>query len=222
MPVSKTISKGRLSAKRTAKTIVKANGRSAAPRAPAPLRAVKAPPERFGAIQLGGKPATVIGEEVQVGQKAPSFKAQVGAWAGLDTWADLDPLEATRGLVRIIAAVPSLDTSTCDMETRRFNVEAAQLGEGIRIITISADLPVAQKRWCGAAGVDKVVVVSDHMAGEFGVKYGVLIKERRWLRRAVFVVDKNDVIRYAAYMPQLGELPDYDAVLAAARQLVAA
>jgi len=182
----------------------------------------KAPLERFGVIEVGGKPATVIGEEVEVGQKAPHFKAQVGSWLGLDTWSEVDPLDATRGLVRILAAVPSLDTSTCDMETRRFNTEAANLSEAVRIITISADLPVAQKRWCGAAGVDRVVAVSDHMAGEFGLKYGALIKERRWLRRAVFVVDQDDVIRYAAYMPKLGEQPDYDAVIAAARQVLAA
>ncbi len=182
----------------------------------------KTPPERFGVIEVGGKPATVIGEEVEVGQKAPHFKAQVGSWLGLDTWAEVDPLDSTRGLVRILAAVPSLDTSTCDMETRRFNTEAANLSEAVRIITISTDLPVAQKRWCGAAQVDRVVAVSDHIAGEFGLKYGALIKERRWLRRAVFVVDQDDVIRYAAYMPKLGDQPDYDAVIAAARQVLAA
>ena len=180
------------------------------------------PTERSGIIEVGGKPATVVGDEVHVGQAAPHFTAQVGSWAGLDTWAEVDPLEATHGQVRVLAAVPSLDTSTCDTETRRFNVEAAKLSEAVRIITLSTDLPVAQKRWCGAAGVDRVWTVSDHVAADFGVKYGVLIKERRWLRRAVFVVDQHDVIRYAAYMPKLGEQPDYEAVLAAVRKLLPA
>src|SRR5205823_4672568 len=102
---------------------------------------------------------------------------------GKDLWTELDPLEASAGSVRILSAVPSLDTNTCDIETRRFNTEAAHLGPQIRIITISTDLPVAQKRWCGAAGVDRVAAVSDHMAVEFGIKYGTLMKERRWLRR---------------------------------------
>jgi thiol peroxidase len=114
--------------------------------------------------------------------------------------------------------VPSLDTNTCNIETRRFNEEAAALSDDVVIIAISADLPPAQKRWCGAAGVERVRVVSDHMAMEFGERYGTLMKERRWLRRAVFVVDRADRVVYAAYMPKLGDEPDYAAVLAAARQ----
>jgi thiol peroxidase len=183
---------------------------------------VKAPTERVGLMELGGRPATIVGEDVQVGQAAPRFTSQVGAWQGRDLWSELDPLAETAGLVRILAAVPSLDTSTCDIETRRFNTEAAHLGPSINIITISVDLPVSQKRWCGTAGVDRVYAVSDHMAVEFGVKYGTLMKERRWLRRAVFVVDQNDVIRYVAYMPKLGDQPNYEEVLATARGLLAA
>jgi thiol peroxidase len=110
----------------------------------------------------------------------------------------------------------------CDKETRRFNEEAVGLGDDVRVIAISTDLPIAQKRWCGAAGVERVMMVSDHMAGEFGVKYGTLIKERRWFRRAVFVVGQDDVIYYAAYMPKLGDEPNYDEVLAAAKQRLAA
>jgi thioredoxin-dependent peroxiredoxin len=177
------------------------------------------PKERFGLIQVGGKPATVIGEDILPGQPAPHFRVQAGVWPGRDLWSEFDPLEATAGLVRILAAVPSLDTDTCDTETRRFNVEAAGLGETVRVITISTDLPVAQKRWCGAAGVERVYAVSDHMAGEFGQKYGTLIKERRWLRRAVFVVDQDDVVRYTAYMARLGDQPNYEEVIALARQL---
>jgi thiol peroxidase len=179
-----------------------------------------APSERVGLMELSGRPATIVGDDVRVGQPAPHFTAQVGQWPGRELWSEVDPLEATAGSVRILSAVPSLDTNTCDIETRRFNVEAAKLGAGVHIITISADLPVAQKRWCGAAGVDRVYLVSDHMTGEFGVKYGALMKERRWLRRAVFVVDQNAIIRYVAYMPRLGDQPDYEAVLAAARGLL--
>ncbi len=182
---------------------------------------LKAPTERVGLMALGGRPATIVGDDVLVGQTAQHFTSQVGVWPGRDLWSELDPLAATAGSVRILAAVPSLDTNTCGIETRRFNTEAAHLGPSTHIITISVDLPVSQKRWCGAAGVDRVYAVSDHMAVEFGAKYGTLMKERRWLRRAVFVVDQNDVIRYVAYMPKLGDQPDYDQVLATARELLA-
>jgi len=180
-----------------------------------------APTERVGLMELNGRPATIVGDDVQVGQAAPHFTVQVGQWPGHDLWAELDPLAATAGSVRILAAVLSLDTGVCDTETKRFNTEAAALGPVVHVITISADLPVTQKRWCGAAGADRVYAVSDHMAMEFGVKYGALMKERRWLRRAVFVVDQHDVVRYAAYMPKLGDQPDYEQVLAAARGLLA-
>ncbi len=181
----------------------------------------KAPPERVGLIELGGKPATVVGEDVKVGQEAPRFRAQVGSWPETDTWAEIDPLEATQGKVRILAAMPSLSTNVCDMETRRFNQEAASLGGDIYIIGVTTDLPTAQRSWCGAAGVERVMTVSDHMTTEFGVKYGVLLKERRWFRRAVFVVGKDDRVKYAAYMPALGVEPDYATVLAAAKQALA-
>ncbi|MCC7358455.1 MAG: thiol peroxidase [Anaerolineales bacterium] len=187
--------------------------RAAARRPAKPAKPVR----RVGLMELGGKPATIVGADVRVGQKAPNFTSQVGLWPGYDLWAEVDPLAATAGKVRILAAVPSLDTPTCDLETRRFNTEAANLGEGILIVTISTDLPPSQKRWCGAAGKAQVVTVSDHMTTEFGVKYGCLMAERRWLRRAVFVVGSDDKVVYAAYMPKLGDQPDYDAVLAAAR-----
>jgi thiol peroxidase len=123
----------------------------------------------------------------------------------------------TAGKVRIIAAVPSLETDTCDRETRRFNQEASALGRDIVIEVVSTDLPYTQKRWCGAAAIEQVMVLSDHMTAEFGEKYGCLIKERRILRRAVFVVDRQDIVVYAAYMPALGVEPNYEEVLAAAR-----
>jgi thiol peroxidase len=168
-------------------------------------------------MELSGKPATIVGEDVVVGQAAPRFRSQIGLWPGRDMWSEVDVLEATAGKVRILTPVPSLDTSTCDAETRKFNEEAAGVGEEVVVICISTDLPPSQKRWCGAAGVDRVLVVSDHMETEFGIKYACLMAERRWLRRAVFVVDKADRVVYAAYMPKLGDQPDYAAVLAAAR-----
>ena len=193
---------------------------------PAPPRPAKPAPgdptRRVGLMELGGKPATILGDDVQVGRKAPAFTGQVGVWPGFDMWTDLEPLAATAGKVRILAAVPSLDTPTCDTETKRFNAEAANLGEGIVIITLSTDLPPTQRRWCGTAGVNKVVTVSDHMATDFGIKYGLVMAERRWLRRAVFVVGPDDVLRYVAYMPKNADQPDYEAVIAAARAALAA
>jgi thiol peroxidase len=168
--------------------------------------------ERFGLIKVGGKDATIIGDDVQVGQAAPEFTTHALDWSLVRGLAD------TKGKVRIIASVPSLDTDVCDRETRRFNTEAAALGKDVVIQTISTDLPYAQKRWCGAAGVDQVMVLSDHQNVEFGEKYGVLVKERRTLRRAVFVVDRGDKIVYVAYMPVLSQEPNYEEVLEAARK----
>jgi thiol peroxidase len=168
--------------------------------------------ERKGLIQFHGKDATVIGEDIKVGQQAPSFKAH------LQDWSYLDLLKLTRGKVRIIAAVPSLDTDVCDRETRKFNEKAAGLSKDISIIVISTDLPYAQKRWCGAAGINQVMVVSDHLKVSFGKKYGCLLKDQRILRRAIFVVDQKYKVVYVDYMKALGSEPDYQVVLAAAQK----
>ncbi len=168
--------------------------------------------ERFGIYKVGGKDVTLVGEDIKVGQTAPDFAVQAVDWSFKHGLAD------TAGKVRIIAAVPSLETDVCDRETRRFNQEAAALSKDIVIEVISTDLPYTQKRWCGAAGVDQVMTLSDHMSADFGEKYGVLIKERRVLRRAVFVVDKNNKVTYAAYMPALGDEPNYAEVLEAAKK----
>lgn len=170
--------------------------------------------ERKGLIQFNGKDATVIGEDIRVGQQAPSFKAH------LQDWSYLDMLKLTRGKVRIIAAVPSLDTAVCDRETRKFNETAAGLSKEISIIVISTDLPFAQKRWCGAAGIDQVMVVSDHLKTSFGKKYACLLKDQRILRRAMFVVDQKYKVVYVDYMKELGKEPDYQAVLAAAKKVL--
>ena len=168
--------------------------------------------ERFGLIKVGGKDATVIGDDIKVGQIAPDFSAHSTSWAVVHGLAD------TEGKVRVIAAVPSLDTDVCDRETRRFNQEASSLSKDIVIEVLSMDLPYAQKRWCGAAGVEQVMTLSDHLSADFGEKYGVLIKERRILRRAVFVVGKDNKVVYAAYMPVLGDEPNYQEVLEAAKK----
>ncbi len=167
--------------------------------------------ERFGVVQFRGKDVTVLGNDLKPGDVAPDFAVQSLEWAPFNGLAD------TKGKVRIITALPSLETDVCDRETRRFNQEAAALGNDIAILAVSTDLPFSQKRWCGAASVTQVTVLSDHMGADFGLKYGCLIKEARILRRAVFVVDRAGKITYAAYMPALGVEPNYAEVLAAAR-----
>jgi thiol peroxidase len=162
-------------------------------------------------IKVGGIDFPLTGDEIHVGQMAPEFTGTA------QDWSRVRALESSRGMVRVLAAVPSLETSVCDRETRRFNVEAANLSSDVRIFVVSADLPYTQKRWCGAAGVDRVTTLSDHMEAEFGEKYGCLIEERRILSRAVFVVGRNDQVAYSAYMAALGDEPDYEAVLAAVR-----
>jgi thiol peroxidase len=162
---------------------------------------------------MRGNPLTLVGSELNIGDAAPDIEV-------LDN--DLAPIKLSnyQGKVCIVSTVPSLDTPVCDMETRRFNQEAANLGDDIVILTISTDLPFAQKRWCGAAGVEKVVTLSDHRDAAFGNAYGVLIKELRLLARAVFVVDRQGLVRYVQLVKEIAEEPDYDAVIAAAKELV--
>ena len=167
---------------------------------------------RSDVFKIGDKFATLLGDEVEVGDAAPAFTSVVPGWGRVN------PLEESKGKVIILSAVPSLDTDVCDRETRRFNEEAAKLSEDIIIYTVSTDFPMAQKRWCGAAGVEKVKVVSDVVDAEFGVKYGVLIKERRYLRRSVFIVGRDGKLTYVKYLPTLGEEPNYDEVIQAAKQ----
>ena len=166
---------------------------------------------RNDVFKLGDNFATLLGDEVKVGQAAPEFTSVIPGWS------PVNPLQESKGKVIILSAVPSLDTDTCDRETRRFNVEASKLGDDIIIYTVSTDFPMAQKRWCGAAGVDKVKVVSDVVEAEFGIKYGALIKERRYLRRSVFIVGRDGKLTYVKYMPAQNVEPDYDEVINAAK-----
>jgi thiol peroxidase len=161
--------------------------------------------------RIAGVDVPLAGNEIRVGQKAPEFTGTAHDWSRVHA------LESSKGLVRVLAAVPSLETSVCDRETRRFNEEAAGLSGDVRIFVVSADLPYTQKRWCGASGVERVVTLSDHMEAEFGAKYGCLIRDRRILSRAVFVVGRDDKVTYAAYMAALGDEPDYEAVLTAVK-----
>jgi thiol peroxidase len=152
---------------------------------------------------------TLVGPELKAGDKAPDFNAIDDALKPVN-------LAATGTGVRIFSVVPSLDTPVCDMQTKRFNDESGKLG-GITIYTVSMDLPFAQKRWCGAFGVDHVKMVSDHRDASFGQAYGTLIKELRILSRAIFVVGKDNVIKHVEYVKEVSEHPNYDAALAAAR-----
>lgn len=159
-------------------------------------------------VTMRGNPVTLVGEEVKVGQKAPDFTAVANDLSTVT-------LGDTSG-VRLILSVPSLDTGVCDAEVRRFNEEANNLGD-VKVYTVSMDLPFAQKRWCGAAGIENVVTLSDHREASFGQNYGVLIKELRLLARAVFVVDSSNTVTYVEYVPEVSQHPDYEKALEAAR-----
>jgi thiol peroxidase len=169
--------------------------------------------ERPGATTLKGKPLTLIGPELKAGDKAPDFEV-------VDNSLSTVTLKQTGNSVRIMSVVPSLDTPVCDAQTKRFNDELARLS-GLEVLTVSMDLPFAQKRWCGAFGVERVKMLSDHKHGSFGASYGTLIKELRIESRAIFVVDKDNVIRHVEYVKEVADHPDYEAALKAAKSLLA-
>jgi thiol peroxidase len=168
--------------------------------------------ERKGIITFKGNPMTLLGPEIRMGDKAPDFRV-------VDTALSPVTLADFRGKVKILSAVPSLDTPVCDTETRRFNEEAAKLPENVVVLTVSLDLPFAQKRWCAAAGVDKVKTLSDYQDRSFASAYGVLIKELKLMSRSVFVIDANDVVRYVQHVGEVAEEPDYDGVMDAVKGL---
>src|ERR1700693_3520636 len=165
--------------------------------------------ERLGATTMKGNPLTLIGPQLQAGDHAPDFEVVDGTLSPVN-------LEKTGSNVRIISVVPSLDTPVCDLQTKRFNEEAAQL-PGVDILTVSMDLPFAQKRWCGAFGVDRIKMLSDHRTGSFGSNYGTLIKDLRIESRAIFVLDPSNTIRHVEYVKEVAEHPNYDTALSAAR-----
>ena len=170
--------------------------------------------ERRGIIQFNGQDVSIAGMDLAADMDAPEFTAVD------QDWNDIHVLKATKGKLRVITSLLSLETSVCDRETRRFNQEASELSQDVVIIAISTDLPFSQARWCGATGIDRIMVLSDHKSTDFGKKYACLLTEPRILRRAVFIIDRNDKLRYAAYMPELGMEPDYGEVLRKVKELL--
>ncbi|MCU6794792.1 thiol peroxidase [Paenibacillus sp. WQ 127069] len=169
--------------------------------------------ERTGVATLKGNPITLVGNDVKVGDKAPDFTVNKNLLEQA-TLADY------AGKVKLISVVPSLDTGVCDAQTRRFNEEAAKLGDNVVVLTISVDLPFAQARWCGAAGIDKVITLSDYKNHSFGLAYGVLIKEIHLLMRSIFVLDANDNVQYVEYLGEMTEHPNYENAIEAVKKLV--
>lgn len=162
---------------------------------------------------MKGNPLTLLGEEPRTGEQAPDFTVVAN---------DLTPVKFSsfKGKICVISSVPSLDTPVCDTSTRRFNEEAGRLGENVVVLTISMDLPFAQARWCGAAGITHVKTLSDHRDASFGLSYGMLLKDLRLLARGVFVVDREGILRYVQIVDEITNEPDYEAVLNAVKQLV--
>ena len=158
------------------------------------------------------KPVTLIGNEIKVGDQAPNFTVTANDLSAVT-------LNDLAGKIRLFSVVPSLDTGVCDQQTRKFNEAAAELGDDVAIYTVSMDLPFAQKRWCGAAGIDKLVTVSDHREASFGEAYGVHMKELRLLARSIFVVDESGKVAYVEYVPEGTNHPNYEAALEAVKAL---
>lgn len=169
--------------------------------------------ERTGVAAFKGNPITLVGPELKAGDSAPDFKVSKNLLEDAT-------LSDFAGKIKLISVVPSLDTGVCDAQTRRFNSEAAELGDDVVILTISTDLPFAQARWCGAAGIDRVITLSDHKEAAFGQAYGVLIKEFRLDMRSIFVIDKNDKLTYVEYLGEMSEHPNYEAAIAAVKELL--
>ncbi len=161
--------------------------------------------EIVGKVTFKGNPVTLVGNEIKVGDKAPDFFV-LGA--------DLNPVKLSdfEGKVKVIAVYPSIDTGVCKAQNRRFNAEASNLGDAV-ILSVSCDLPFAQKRFCAAEGLDKVITLSDHKDVDFGTKYGFLIKELRLLARGTVIIDKKGFVKYVEYVPEIATEPDYDAAL---------
>ena len=168
------------------------------------------PEERAAATTMRGRPLTLVGPEIRAGQQAP--KARVLAQDMSEV-----TLGEPDGQVQILLTVPSVDTPVCAAETKRFNEEAARL-PGVAVKVVSVDLPFALKRWCGAEKVENLQLLSDHRSLEFGQQYGTLVQEMRILSRAAFVLDGRGQVLHAEYVPEIADHPNYDAILAAARQ----
>ena len=167
--------------------------------------------KRTGVITFAGGPLTLVGPEVKVGQQAPDFTL-------LDNELNVKTLADFDGKVKVISVVPSLDTGVCDAQTRWFNQDVTKLSDDVVVLTVSMDLPFAQARWCGAAGVNNVITLSDHKDASFGQNYGFLIEELRLLSRGVVVIDKDNKVTYVEYVPEVTNPVNFDAVLAAVKE----
>ena len=178
------------------------------------IATAKGAQERIGVVTFKGNPLTLLGPDIKIGDAAPDFHV-------LDQSLGVVKFSDVTGKVRVLSAVPSLDTPVCDAQTRRFNQEATKLPSNIEVWTISMDLPFAQRRWCGATGTDRVKVFSDHRDASFSTNYGCLVKELRLLARAVFVVDAQGIVRHVEYVREMTTHPNYDAALATAKQRAA-
>ena len=169
--------------------------------------------KRTGVVTFAGNPIALLGKEVKVGDKAPAFTL-------LDNGLSEKTLADYAGKVKVISVVPSLDTGVCDAQTRWFNQNVSNLGENVVVLTVSVDLPFAQKRWCGAAGIDQVETLSDHRDLSFGENYGFILEGLRLLSRGIVVIDKDDVVRYVEYVPEVTSAVNFDAAEAATKALV--
>ncbi len=169
--------------------------------------------ERSGIITFKGNPLTLVGNEIQPGKALPDFKVVNNDLSEFSS-------SAIKGKVTVISVVPSLDTPVCDSQTRKFNEEASALGEDVQVYTVSMDLPFAQARWCGAAGIDRVTTLSDYREASFGEATGLLIKELKLLTRAVLVIDREGVVQYSQVVSEVTDEPDYDAVISAVKELI--
>lgn len=168
--------------------------------------------KRTGVVTFAGNPIALLGKEVKVGDKAPAFTL-------LDNGLGEKTLADYAGKVKVISVVPSLDTGVCDAQTRWFNQNVSKLGENVVVLTVSVDLPFAQKRWCGAAGIDRVETLSDHRDLSFGENYGFILEGLRLLSRGIVVIDKDDVVRYVEYVPEVTSAVNFDAAEAATKAL---
>ena len=169
--------------------------------------------KRTGVVTFAGNPIALLGKEVKVGDKAPAFTL-------LDNGLGEKTLADYAGKVKVISVVPSLDTGVCDAQTRWFNQNVSKLGENVVVLTVSVDLPFAQKRWCGAAGIDQVETLSDHRDLSFGENYGFILEGLRLLSRGIVVIDKDDVVRYVEYVPEVTSAVNFDTAEAATKELV--
>jgi thiol peroxidase len=164
-------------------------------------------------VNLKGKPVALLGPEIKVGQKAPPFKLLAIDMSEVE-------LSQSRGKVRLLSVVYSLDTNVCDLQTQRFEQEASKFGDVV-IYAISMDLPFAQARYCGAHNISNLKTLSDYREASFGRAYGVLIEKSRLLSRAIFVIDRDDIVRYVEYVPEVAQHPDYDKAIEALKNVVA-